>query len=57
MIDGTRVIDYHGHTGRWERYGMVDDPELLLGAMDAVGIDIACLFHIFHPDGTTGNDL
>ena len=57
MIDGTRVIDYHGHVGRWERYGMVDDPELILGAMDAVGIDIACLFHIFHPDGTTGNDL
>ena len=57
MIDGTKVIDFHGHVGRWEKYGMIDDPKILLGAMDAVGIDISCLFHIFHPDGTTGNDL
>ncbi|MEM7127550.1 MAG: amidohydrolase family protein [Chloroflexota bacterium] len=28
----------------------------MLRAMDAVGIDIACLFNIFHPNGTTGND-
>ena len=57
MIAGTKVIDFHGHVGRWEKYGMIDDPKILLGAMDAVGIDISCLFHIFHPDGTTGNDL
>ena len=57
MIDGTKVIDFHGHVGRWEKYGMIDDPKILLGAMDAFGIDISCLFHIFHPDGTTGNDL
>jgi predicted TIM-barrel fold metal-dependent hydrolase len=25
--------------------------------MDAAGIDKACLFHIFFPDGTTSNDL
>ncbi|CAN5726430.1 amidohydrolase family protein [soil metagenome] len=57
MIDGTKVIDFHGHVGRWEKYGMNDDPALLLHAMDAVGIDVACLFNIFHPDGTTANDL
>jgi predicted TIM-barrel fold metal-dependent hydrolase len=57
MIDGTQVIDFHGHVGRWDRYGMDDDPALLLRAMDAAGIDIACVFNIFHPEGTTGNDL
>lgn len=57
MIDGHRVIDFHGHIGRWDRYGMIDDPALMLHAMAAAGIDIACLFAIFHPDGTTGNDL
>jgi predicted TIM-barrel fold metal-dependent hydrolase len=25
--------------------------------MDAAGVDRACVFNIFHPDGTTGNDL
>ena len=29
----------------------------MLRAMDAVGIDVSCLFSIFYPDGTTGNDL
>jgi len=29
----------------------------MLHAMDQAGIDLACLFQIFHPDGTTGNDL
>jgi len=57
MIDGTRVIDFHGHVGRWDRYGMNDDPALLLHAMDAAGIDLSCVFQIFYPDGTTGNDL
>ncbi|MBM3265425.1 MAG: amidohydrolase [candidate division Zixibacteria bacterium] len=57
MIDGCRVIDFHGHVGRWDRYGMKDDPGLMLRAMDAAGIDVSCLFTIFHPDGTTGNDL
>jgi predicted TIM-barrel fold metal-dependent hydrolase len=56
MIDGIKVIDFHGHVGKWERYGMDDDPAILLRAMDAVGIDVACVFNIFHPDGTTGND-
>ena len=57
MIDGTKVIDFHGHVGRWDQYGMSDDPALLLHAMDKAGIDISCLFQIFHPDGTAGNNL
>lgn len=56
MIDGSRVIDFHGHVGRWDHLGMVDDPRSILRAMDAVGIDQACVFDIFHPDGTQGND-
>lgn len=57
MIDGTQVIDFHGHVGRWETVGMNDDPKLVLHAMDKAGIDKACLFHIFHPDGMTSNNL
>ena len=57
MIEGNQIIDFHGHVGRWEQYGMVDDPALMLHAMDSAGIDKSCLFNIFHPDGTTGNDL
>ncbi|MBX3010014.1 MAG: amidohydrolase family protein, partial [Caldilineaceae bacterium] len=57
MIDGTTVIDFHGHVGRWDRYGMADDPAPMLQAMDWAGIDRACVFDIFYPDGTTGNDL
>jgi uncharacterized protein len=57
MIDGVQVIDFHGHVGRWDRYGMLDEPERMLHAMDAAGVDRACVFNIFHPDGTTGNDL
>jgi predicted TIM-barrel fold metal-dependent hydrolase len=57
MIDGVQVIDFHAHVGRMEHTGMKDDPGLMLHAMDAAGIDRACLFYIFYPDGTTGNDL
>jgi uncharacterized protein len=57
MIDGLHVIDFHGHVGRWDRYGMIDDPAKILHALDKAGIDQACLFHIFHPDGETSNDL
>ncbi len=53
MIDGQEIIDFHGHTGRWDIYEMDDDPAAFLHAM---GIDKSCLFNIFHPDGTTGND-
>ena len=57
MIAGVEVIDFHGHVGRWDRYGMDDKPEKMLLAMDEAGVDRACVFNIFHPDGTTGNDL
>ena len=56
MIEGTTVIDFHGHVGRWDYLEMIDDPEWMLQAMDDVGIDRACMFNIFHPDGTQGND-
>lgn len=57
MIDGIRVIDFHGHVGRHDRGGWIDDPAIMLHAMDMAGIDLSCLFNIFHPEGTTGNDL
>lgn len=57
MIEGAQVIDFHGHVGRWDRYGMIDEPERILHAMDGAGVDRSCVFNIFHPDGTTGNDL
>jgi uncharacterized protein len=57
MIAGVQVIDFHGHVGRWDRYGMDAEPAHMLRAMDAAGVDRACVFNIFHPDGTTGNDL
>ena len=56
MIEGSHVIDFHGHVGRWDQYGMIDDPVPMLHAMDLAGIDVACVFSIFHPDGRTGND-
>jgi len=57
VIEGNRVIDFHGHTGRMDYVGMIDSAEMMLRAMDAAGIDIGCLFHIFYPDGTTSNDI
>ena len=56
MIDGHLVIDFHGHVGRWDALDAVDDPEKMLRAMDAAGIDRSCVFNIFHPDGGPGND-
>ncbi len=57
MIDNIQVIDFHGHVGRVDRCGMIDDADLMLHAMDVAGIDRACLFHIYFPDGSTSNDL
>lgn len=57
MIDGTMVIDFHGHTGGNESNGMKDDPELMIRTLDAAGVDRACLFNCFHPTGGPGNDL
>ena len=56
MIEGIKVIDFHGHVGRWDKWVNNYDQELMLYAMDSVGIDISCLFNTFYPDGTTGND-
>jgi len=56
MIDGTEVIDFHGHTGRWDSLAMDDNPEIMLRAMDLAGIDRSCVFNIFYPDGTAAND-
>jgi predicted TIM-barrel fold metal-dependent hydrolase len=57
LIDDIRVIVFHGHSGRMDSFGMIDKPELMLHAMDKAGIDVACLFHIFQPDGTTSNSI
>ncbi len=56
MIDGQEIIDFHGHVGRWDIFEMNDDADEIVRAMDAAGIDRSCIFNIFHPDGTTGND-
>jgi hypothetical protein len=56
MIDGQEIIDFHGHVGRWDIFEMNDDADEILYSMDAAGIDRSCMFNIFHPDGTTGND-
>ena len=57
MIEGIRVIDFHGHVGSNDILGMVDDPDLMLHAMDACDIDVSCLFNIYYPSGPTGNDM
>ena len=57
MIEGVRVIDFHGHVGSNDIMGMVDDPDLMLHAMDACGIDVSCLFNIYYPSGPNGNDM
>lgn len=57
MIDGNMVIDFHGHVGRFEIFLAFDDPDTMVRSMDLAGIDKSCLFNIFHPDGTLGNDL
>ena len=57
MIADCEVIDFHGHIGRWDALDMADDPDRMLFAMDRAGIDCACLFNIFHPDGRRGHDL
>jgi hypothetical protein len=56
MIDGLRVIDFHGHVGRADQTGWITDPVRMLHAMDSAGIDLACLFNIFHPNSPMGND-
>lgn len=56
MIDGTMVIDFHGHVGRWDTFGMVAGAGEMVRVMDRAGVDRACVFDIFHPDGSRAND-
>ena len=56
MIGDAPVIDFHGHVGNWEMVAMLDEPSSMLHAMDAAGVDRACVFNIFHPDGRRAND-
>lgn len=56
MIGDAPVIDFHGHVGNWEAMSMRDEPSRMLHAMDAAGVDRACLFNIFHPEGRRAND-
>ena len=50
------VIDFHAHTGRFDRFGWIDDPLRMVDAMDDVGIQITCVFNIFFSDCVTGNE-
>ena len=56
MIDGQRVIDFHGHGGRWDSFGGNDDLSRYLHAMDAAGIDRSVLFETFDPAGRPSNE-
>ena len=56
MVDAVRVIDMHGHVGRWDEHAMLDDAGRMLAAMDAVGVDQTVVFNIFHADARVGND-
>jgi uncharacterized protein len=57
MIGRYEVIDFHGHHGPSDFYGMRDGPAHLLRVMDAAGIDRACLFNIFHPAARAAHHL
>lgn len=56
MIDSAQVIDFHAHVGRYDDIGMTDDPDLMLRAMDAAGIDQACVFNCHYADAALAND-
>jgi len=56
MLGGREVVDFHAHVGRWDALGMGADAAQMLRVMDRAGIDRACIFGIFHPDGRPGND-
>jgi predicted TIM-barrel fold metal-dependent hydrolase len=56
-MDDTPIVDFHVHVGHWGRHGMTDEPERFLRAMDATGVDVACINCIFFGDARRGNDL
>jgi len=56
VIEGTLVIDFHGHTDGLDSCGMHVNQKETLRAMDAAGIDIACIFNCAYPNGVDGNN-
>lgn len=60
VITGVRIIDVHGHLGRWNRVHIFrPDPSDLVADMDSIGIDTICvsaLLPIMSGD-YSGNDL
>ena len=53
----TPIIDFHNHIGRLGVWRMDDDQTRFLRIMDAAGVDLACVFCIWHGDHRYGNDL
>ena len=51
------VIDFHAHVGSMESVGMVGDQAEMLHVMDQAGVDIACVFNLFHSDAAFGNQV
>jgi predicted TIM-barrel fold metal-dependent hydrolase len=56
VIDGIQVIDFHGHTDGLDYCGMKADQAQMLRAMDAAGVDLACIFNCRYPNGVDSND-
>ncbi len=52
----TPVIDFHSHLGRWERYGLDDEPDRYLRLMDAAGIDRSLVSCVYSGEARRNND-
>jgi uncharacterized protein len=50
------IIDFHAHNGSLENYGMRSRADEMLRAMDAAGVDVACVNNIFHGRASKAND-
>jgi len=57
MIEGITVIDFHSHANAIETMGARNDPASMLRAMDATGIDAACVFNCTLVSGMPGNQV
>ena len=53
----TLVIDFHNHIGRYGALRMDDEASRFMRIMDAGGVDLACVFYIWHGDARLGNDV
>ena len=51
------IIDFHGHVGDMDVFGMQSRHSDMLRVMDRAGVDKACLFNICHGDAAFGNQL